>query len=58
VGSGQGDEPLGKKSERLTAANDLKTSKSSTGIPAFIPNVLMVFVAPAFPLPTVRISIP
>ncbi len=49
---------LKKSPKKNTAANPLKTSISNTGIPAFLPKTRKAFVAPTFPEPNLRISIP
>jgi len=46
------------KAGRLAASHPLPISIKSTGIPVVHPRTLMVFVAPALPLPCSRISIP
>ena len=43
---------------RLTAIAPLRTSNIKTGIPAFLPRTRNVFVAPAFPEPCSRTSMP
>lgn len=48
----------GDKNANKTAKAPLIISIVKTGIPAFLPNTLKVLVAPAFPLPNSRTSIP